>query len=493
MRKKQTNWFKIALIFILVAFGLISFWGLGRDFLYDWDEGIYAQVARESGLSLVLKWNGQPWFEKPPLLFWLTALSFNLGGETELAVRFWMPILGLICLVFTYLLIKIRSSSKVALLSLTFFFLAPLFLARSRGLNTDILLLALSLASLYFLSLLEKKIEDKQKLNFFDYCLPALFVGLAIMSKGILGLLPLAIWFGYLLLANRKVLRGNIKVWLIIALLVFLVSAPWHIYMLVRFGDDFWQVYFNEHVFRRLSQPVEYHFGGKLYYIKFLIGEFSWWLLPMVVGGLISFLSLLRKKKTNRNIIFFFFWGALVFLLFTFSQTKLSWYILPLYPVLAFFWGYFWNKLLPGKKLFLFLVLCWGLWFLFSQKSKVEKTAAFPQPSPKVNLAITAADICSSPLLFLVDQNERTARDILPEELQLSSSFIYGGSPAVVFYYQDQVEFFYDPTKFHQTFLERQAFSIPDTACAIIVEDDYHDLKLSGSIIKQADQWLLIK
>lgn len=492
MKKKQVNWPKIALIFLLIVFGVISFWNLGRDFLYDWDEGIYAQVARESGLSPNLKWNDQPWFEKPPLLFWLTSLSFSLGGETELAARFWMPILGLISLAFTYLIIKIRSNSKTALLSLTFFFLAPLFLARSRGLNTDILLLALSLTAFYFLTRIEQKLDQQKSLKFVDYLLPSLAVGLAIMSKGILGFLPLAIWLGYLLLANRKVLLGNIKVWIIITLLVFLVAAPWHIYMLIRFRGDFWQVYFNEHVLRRLSQPIEYHFGGKLYYIKFLIGEFGWWLLPIVAGGLSGFLTLLRQGKNNQNIIFFFFWGALVFLLFTFSQTKLSWYILPLYPVLAFFWGYFWSKLLPGKKLFILLTFCWGLFFLFSQV-KAEKTATFLQPSSKVNLAMTAADICSSPLLFLVDQNERTAQDILPKELQLSSSFIYGGSPAVVFYYQDRVKFFYDPQEFHQALFDRQISSTLGTACAILIEDDYSSLELSNSIIKQDDQWLLIK
>src|SRR5580698_4123276 len=52
---------------------------LGHRSLAMWDEGIYAEISREMlhRSWLVPSWNYHPWFEKPPLLFWLTATLFH--------------------------------------------------------------------------------------------------------------------------------------------------------------------------------------------------------------------------------------------------------------------------------------------------------------------------------------------------------------------------------------------------------------------------------
>ena len=62
---------------------------LGHKPLTNWDEGIYAEISREMlslGL-LVPQWNYQPWFEKPPLMFWITAAFFKLFGVTDFWAR----------------------------------------------------------------------------------------------------------------------------------------------------------------------------------------------------------------------------------------------------------------------------------------------------------------------------------------------------------------------------------------------------------------------
>lgn len=82
-------------IFLLLAgvvgFVALSFWyDLGGYALLDNNEGIYAQIAREmleSGDYVTPFFNGMPYLEKPPLLFWLTALSYQLFGVSEFAAR----------------------------------------------------------------------------------------------------------------------------------------------------------------------------------------------------------------------------------------------------------------------------------------------------------------------------------------------------------------------------------------------------------------------
>src|SRR5580698_4701861 len=62
---------------------------LGHKPLADWDEAIYAEIAREllGHRTLALSWHFQPWFEKPPLYMWLTAGFFRVFGVNEFCAR----------------------------------------------------------------------------------------------------------------------------------------------------------------------------------------------------------------------------------------------------------------------------------------------------------------------------------------------------------------------------------------------------------------------
>ena len=88
---------------LLLAVSLpFLFFGLGLSFL-DPDEGLYGAIAREMvqrGDWVTPRFNGFPYLEKPPLLFWLTALTFRLFGPSEWAVRLWsvLPALGTVLL-----------------------------------------------------------------------------------------------------------------------------------------------------------------------------------------------------------------------------------------------------------------------------------------------------------------------------------------------------------------------------------------------------------
>ncbi|MFQ3586020.1 MAG: glycosyltransferase family 39 protein, partial [Cyanobacteriota bacterium] len=70
--------------------GVWLLWWQGIPFLFDWDELIYGSLARqmlESGDPLSLVINGEPFFEKPPLFFWLQVLAMRALGVNEWAAR----------------------------------------------------------------------------------------------------------------------------------------------------------------------------------------------------------------------------------------------------------------------------------------------------------------------------------------------------------------------------------------------------------------------
>ena len=74
---------------------------LGAVHLFDWDEINFAESAREmliSGNYARVQINFQPFWEKPPLFFWLQTLSMRAFGINEFAARFPDAVTGIVTL-----------------------------------------------------------------------------------------------------------------------------------------------------------------------------------------------------------------------------------------------------------------------------------------------------------------------------------------------------------------------------------------------------------
>ncbi|HZH99303.1 MAG TPA: hypothetical protein VEX38_10055, partial [Fimbriimonadaceae bacterium] len=70
-----------AVTFAVAIFPLLGFWLYG---LFDLDEGFYAAVSWEMmqrGEWITPYYNGNPWFEKPILLYWFAIPSISAFGE----------------------------------------------------------------------------------------------------------------------------------------------------------------------------------------------------------------------------------------------------------------------------------------------------------------------------------------------------------------------------------------------------------------------------
>src|SRR5260370_23758982 len=81
----------VALLLVAIFSAFVFFYHLGRAQLTDWDEAWHAQVSSEilsTGDLLTFHYRGQPYFNKPPLTFWLRALAFRVGGVNETTARF---------------------------------------------------------------------------------------------------------------------------------------------------------------------------------------------------------------------------------------------------------------------------------------------------------------------------------------------------------------------------------------------------------------------
>src|SRR6476646_4243095 len=82
---------------------LIYFQSLGAIGLLGPDEPRYASIGREmarSGDWITPRLWGDPWFEKPALLYWLQGAAFRLGVPADLAPRLPIALLAVAFLVF---------------------------------------------------------------------------------------------------------------------------------------------------------------------------------------------------------------------------------------------------------------------------------------------------------------------------------------------------------------------------------------------------------
>jgi 4-amino-4-deoxy-L-arabinose transferase-like glycosyltransferase len=88
------------LIIILTA-ALLFMHSLGKAPLFDWDEINFAESAREmieTGNYMQVQVNYEPFWEKPPFYFWMTAASMKVFGVNEFAARFPNAVCGIVTL-----------------------------------------------------------------------------------------------------------------------------------------------------------------------------------------------------------------------------------------------------------------------------------------------------------------------------------------------------------------------------------------------------------
>ncbi len=317
----------------ILIFSASYFINLGGNFLWAADEQTYSQMAVhmvKTGDYLTPTAFGEIaiWAGKPPLLMWLTSLSYQVFGITNFASRFCVPIFGTLALVTVFYLGKKLYNTSVGFLSAIVLGTFTTFSTFATHAMTDVPLIFFILTSLYFML----SSEDKRNTNLYA-ALSGLCFGLALMTKQTEALLIPVIVITYLILTNRNIrflITKTFALFLGVALLVF---APWLIYMSFHFGTSFLDSYFLYSTYARAISPVEGHVGSYLYYFNYLVtSENLLWIvfLPFAVG-----LSAYLAIKRSKGGILVITWIVIVLLVFTVAQTKIYYYILPAFPAFA--------------------------------------------------------------------------------------------------------------------------------------------------------------
>ena len=228
----------IVQLIITVVSALLFVPFLGGVHLFDWDEINFAESAREmivTGDYLTVQINFQPFWEKPPLFIWMQVLSMKLFGINEFAARFPNAICGILTLLVLYNIgRKIRNNLFGILWVLAYAgSVLPFFYFKS-GIIDPWFNLFIFLG-VYFLMLYAFP-ENMQKIK--NIILAATFAGLAVLTKGPVGFLLIALTGGVFLLW----IKFKIKVRVIDVITYFavlaLVGGSWFIVQILSGNFD---------------------------------------------------------------------------------------------------------------------------------------------------------------------------------------------------------------------------------------------------------------
>lgn len=299
-----------------VALFFLYFFGLTRTGLLGPDEPRYAAIGRAmaaTGDWITPRLWGAPWFEKPALLYWMTAIGFKAGLGTELAPRLPIAFASVVFLIYFFWVLRREFGYHAACYAAAILATSAGWLAYSHIAITDLPMSAAFAAAMLAL-FTEKPVSVSRPIA------AGVLLGLAVLAKGLVPLalfLP-ALWF----------LRRRMRDLAIVFLAATLVAAPWYILVTLRNGSPFLQEFFWKHHFGRFLTSELQHDRPLWFYVPVLLAALFPW-TPLLA---LLFNAPLFRDRRAQFLLAWFAWG---FLFFSISRNKLPGYLLPLLPAVA--------------------------------------------------------------------------------------------------------------------------------------------------------------
>jgi len=339
----RADWTGRCLLAVLLIAAIVRLLLLGAFPLTDATEARYGEIAREmltTGNWITPQLDpGIPFWAKPPLSMWLTALSLKLLGVNAFAARLPHFLLGAVTCLLVYLFARRERDAFQGLLAAAILATTPAFFASSGAVMTDAaLVLGTTLAMFGFW----RSVNEPRPSLMDRY---SLFLGLAIglLAKGpvalVLALLPIGAWT---ILAGRAQDCVRRIPWMRGTLLTAALALPW--YMLAEARTPGFLDYFiiGEH-WRRYTEPG---WTGDLYSYAHTSPRGTIWLyallatLPWCVLAL-GALTLLWRRNAQQAVLrdplllYLTLWFAAPLLFFTLARNVVWTYVLPSAPAFA--------------------------------------------------------------------------------------------------------------------------------------------------------------
>lgn len=323
---------------------------LGDVHLFDWDEINFAESAREmlvTGDYFRVHINYQPFWEKPPLFFWLQAASMKMFGINEFSARFPNAVCGMISLVSIYHIGRKHFGAELGMWWVLFMMgsFTPFLYFKSGIIDPWFnLFIFATLYQLYLASVSEDQ-DYKSK----RFLLAGILCGLAVLTKGPVALLVLSLCVVCWAVANGFRLFFSMRLFLLAAIPFALISSLW---VMAEVGKNGVSVIYDFILYQidLFRNPVAGH-GQPFWYhwVVLLLGCF-----PASIFALRGFV--VKASHENTSQIQFKLWMKILFwvvlILFSIVKTKIVHYSSLCYFPLTFLAAYAVNTQLKSLRKF---------------------------------------------------------------------------------------------------------------------------------------------
>jgi 4-amino-4-deoxy-L-arabinose transferase-like glycosyltransferase len=309
-----------AIIVLLAAASVVGLFflylfGLTRTGLVGPDEPRYAAIGHAmaaTGDWITPRLWGAPWFEKPALLYWMTAAGFKAGLGADLAPRLPVALASVAFVFYFFVVLRREFGDRAAWYSATILATSAGWLAYSHVAITDLPMSAGFAAAMLGLCMGSGGARASLAAG--------ALLGLAVLAKGLVPLVLFipVLWF----------LRHRIRDLALVFGAAALVAAPWYVLVTLRNGAPFLDEFIWKHHFGRFLNTALQHQQPIWFYVPVLLaGLFPWTPLLALLASLRFF-----QDRRAQFLLAWFVWG---FVFFSASRNKLPGYLLPLLPPVA--------------------------------------------------------------------------------------------------------------------------------------------------------------
>ncbi|MBX7075075.1 MAG: glycosyltransferase family 39 protein [Pirellulales bacterium] len=320
--------------------------------LFDPDEGLHAAIAQEMVTNsdwVTPRFVGHAFWDKPPLYFWAQAVSLTLLGMNELAVRLPGLLFGMFGVATTGLLAWRWFGAQAGVVASFFQATTILPIAISQAAVHDVALVPFAnLAIFSCWSLLESSTRRQR----WQWSLAlGVAIGLTCLTKGLLGIVCVAVATGGYALVTRQV-RLSLFAWLgCAAIVAAAVGAPWYWMMEVRNPGYAYYYFVERHLLGFLTPTQEHGDAPWWYYLPILLGGGLPWIgyLPVAAVDFVRGRSLRSLSAAGNPTLLLWIWLVAFTLFLSAAHSKLVTYLLPVFPAISILTAQAWARYAAGE------------------------------------------------------------------------------------------------------------------------------------------------
>jgi 4-amino-4-deoxy-L-arabinose transferase-like glycosyltransferase len=288
-------------------------------------------------------YNEQPFFDKPIFFHQLQAAAMLIAGQNELGARLVPALAALSLVLFTGWLGAALISVDAGLVAALLLAVNPGVFALARYAILDTLFTALLFGGAGLLAV--AALRDRRALQYPGYVL----IAGAVMTKGPLAFVLCGLAMGIAIVMSADVRRRLLGLHWIVGLgIAVAISAPWFVYMHLRFGAAFAAGYLFDENIRLFATD---RFGDSppfwFYFQILATGMLPW--TGLVIGRLFdnARAAVWHRKgdKPGGVDVLLWAWTIAVVGFFTLSRFKLDHYVLPAAPALCLLAAHAWTDL----------------------------------------------------------------------------------------------------------------------------------------------------